>query len=357
MDRDEIGGRGDREPLLPRRLRIALLAGVLAVAAAVGLPRLTEAGQPDRATPSPRPAATSPAATEGATDGATEDATDGATEGGTVGGTEPVDPARAAARVGFIGLPPSGAAPSTPRGGRLVVAVWTPAARAWVYADGRLITLRYEDRPVGANPASTGLLEQRLTASGVERLRSWVARSAHSLGPVPARPSTAPSNPLVRVGDRLRMVDRPSLVCDAGRCPRVTSPELWLPPDAWRRESPKAYVPSRFAVCYGLRASGDTADISDAPAVPDASLFGRTAGGDRRLPADWPCSVVTTQRAARIVQALRRARVLRDSTVGSRILAYVVDVRSPRAGTPPHEARLFFEPLLPDDRWPCSACG
>jgi hypothetical protein len=67
--------------------------------------------------------------------------------------------------------------------------------------------------------------------------------------------------------------------------------------------------------------------------------------------------VVPTQRAARIVETLRGARVLRDSAVASRILAYVVDVRSPRPGSPPHEARLFFEPLLPDARWPCSACG
>ena len=94
-----------------------------------------------------------------------------------------------------------------------------------------------------------------------------------------------------------------------------------------------------------------------APAVPDASLFGRTGSADRRLPADWPCSVVTTQRAARIVQTLRRARVLRDSSVESTVLAYVVDVRGPVPGSPPHEARLFFEPLLPDDGWPCSACS
>ncbi len=213
----------------------------------------------------------------------------------------------------FIGLPPDGAAPSSPRRGELVVAVRTRLARAWLYADGRLITLHYEDRPGGANPVSTGLLEQRLTVGAVERMRSYVARSGTGLGPAPTRPATGPANPLVRVGGRLRVVDPPSTACDARSCTRITEPETWLPPRAWQTRQLRAYVPSRFAVCYGLRGSGDTADVEDAPAVPDASLFGRTAAADRRLPADWPCSVVTTPRATRIVEALRGARVLRDS--------------------------------------------
>ena len=118
----------------------------------------------------------------------------------------------------FIGLPPDGAAPSSPRRGELVVAVRTRLARAWLYADGRLITLHYEDRPGGANPVSTGLLEQRLTVATVERMRSYVARSSTGLGPAPTRPATGPANPLVRVGGRLRVVERPSTACDARSC-------------------------------------------------------------------------------------------------------------------------------------------
>jgi hypothetical protein len=336
MGRDEIGGRGDREPFVPRRARLALALGALTVAAAVGMQGLDG--------PSPEPAPPAPRADAPVTPRASA--------------TGPAQaPERDSARVGFIGLPPAGTAPSSPRQGRLVLQVWTRLARVWVYADGRLITLRYEDRPEGANPLSTGLLVQRLSPSGVERLRSFVARSGTGLGPAPDRPATGPAKPLVRVGGRLRVVDRPAAACDARSCPRVTSPESWLPPGAWQARRLSAYVPVRFAVCYGLRGSKDTADVRAGPAVPDASLFGRTVAGDRRLPADWPCSVVTTRRAARIVETLRGARVLRDSAVGSRILAYVIDVRSPRPGSPPHEARLFFEPLLPDDRWPCSACA
>jgi hypothetical protein len=334
MSRDEIGGRDDREPFVPRGARVAVVVGALALAASVGVRAVDNASPSAPARPTPRAAASE---------------TGAASPG--------QDPVRDATRLGFIGLPPSGSAPSSPGSGELVVAVWTRQARAWLYADGRLISLRYEDLPEGANPESTGLLEQRLAPSGVEALRSYVARSGSGLGPAPELPATSPANPLVRVRGRLRVVDRPSATCNAERCARVTNPESWLPPDAWQTRRLRAYVPSRFAVCYGLRGTGETAGIRGAPAVPDASLFGRTVASDRRLPPDWPCSVVTAPRAARIVEALRGARVLRDSTVGSKVLAYVVDVRSPLPGSPPHEARLFFEPLLPDYRWPCSACA
>ena len=315
MSQDEIRGRADREPFLSRGGRIALaLAGILA--------------------------ASSFAAVE--------------LTGGSPAGSEDPDPTPT--RVGFIGLPPAGAAPSTPRAGELVVAVWTRPARAWLYADGRLITLHHGDGPDGAEPVSTGLVERRLTPAGVERLRSYVARSGNGFGPAPTRPAIDPASPRVRVGGRLRVVTDPSPACDARSCTRVTNPGSWLPSRMWQARQPRAYVPSRFAVCYGLRGSGDAADLEGAPAVPDASLFGRTGTADRRLPADWPCSVVTTARADRIVATLRGARVLRDSSVASTILAYVIDVRSPVPGSPPQEARLFFEPLLPDDGWPCSAC-
>ena len=331
MSSDEIGGREDHEPLLSRRAQAGVAVVALVLLALVAVPRLVgSTSSPPGAQPSPTPSAGRPSELPAA--------------------AEP-DPAR----IGFIGLPPTGSLPSAPQGGRLEVAVSTPEARVWVYADGRLITLRYEDRPEGADPDSTGLLEQQLTLAGVERLRSYVAQSAGRLGDPPARPVTGPADPLVRVEGRLRVVEQPAAACDARSCPKVTDPGSWLPPEAWRRERLRAYVPSMFAVCYGLR--GSSGSLRDAPTVPDASLFGRTVGGDDRLPADWPCSVVSTQRATHIVAALRGARVLRDSSVGSRILAYVIDVRSPRPGTPPREARLFFEPLLPDERWPCSACA
>jgi hypothetical protein len=104
-------------------------------------------------------------------------------------------------RVGFIGLPPEGATPSTPAGGEIVVWIgscgtpamhgeWIlelseidtlpPLAELYVLADGRLIWQKYEDLPEGANSLSTGLLEQRLTPEGVELMRSEASAALSS---------------------------------------------------------------------------------------------------------------------------------------------------------------------------------
>src|SRR5215211_4532921 len=120
-------------------------------------------------------------------------------------------------RVGFIGLPPRGAEPSTPRRGELLAFWWGSVpgdwgkSRFWVFADGRLISLREADIPEGANSSSTGFLEQRITPEGVELLRSAVVGS-----------------------------DPPRVTWD------VMSE---LPRRAWADRTIRAYVPSRFAVC------------------------------------------------------------------------------------------------------------
>ena len=81
---------------------------------------------------------------------------------------------------GFIGLPPQEATPSSPESGKLLLFYWGPVgeghgkSRFWLYADGRMISLREASRPEGANERSTGLLEQRLTPEGAELLRSEV---------------------------------------------------------------------------------------------------------------------------------------------------------------------------------------
>ena len=84
---------------------------------------------------------------------------------------------------GFIGLPPQGATPSSPESGELVLFYWGPLpgaedhgkSRFWLYADGRLISLREGAAlPQAANQLSTGALEQRLTPEGAELLRSEI---------------------------------------------------------------------------------------------------------------------------------------------------------------------------------------
>src|SRR5688572_1969189 len=120
MSRDEIGGRGDREPFVPRGGRVALALCAVVIAASVGALRLADQSAPGQSSPDPADPTPSASATAAAPTGFPA-------------------PDHSAGRVAFIGLPPDGAAPSSPRRGELVVAVRTRLARAWLYADGRLI--------------------------------------------------------------------------------------------------------------------------------------------------------------------------------------------------------------------------
>ena len=108
-------------------------------------------------------------------------------------------------RTGFIGLPPIGATPSSSGERRARDLVLGPLGcqregqgrtRAWVYADGRLISWGGPDRPGSANPLSTGFLEQRLTPEGVERLRSEIAAAGDFGDPDELAPPGKPPCPL-----------------------------------------------------------------------------------------------------------------------------------------------------------------
>lgn len=114
-------------------------------------------------------------------------------------------------------------------------------SNAWVYADGRLVVERDVDIPEGANPSSTGFLEQRLTSEGVETMRTYVVSHGEPLL------SESPY-PILRVRQGGRLVDLDPV---RGFDPdRLLEAESWLPESAWEDEKLRAYVPSQFAVCY-----------------------------------------------------------------------------------------------------------
>ena len=89
----------------------------------------------------------------------------------------PVDQPTPSPTVGFIGVPPEGASPSSPATGELVASLDTRSSSGdpyittlYVYADGRLIWERHGGPtgvPEGATPDNTGYLEQVLTQSKV----------------------------------------------------------------------------------------------------------------------------------------------------------------------------------------------
>ncbi|HSC91377.1 MAG TPA: hypothetical protein VLB86_06965 [Gaiellaceae bacterium] len=301
-------------------------------------------------------------------------------------------------RTGFIGLPPIGATPSSPASGELEIWYWAPWAangkegrtRAWVYADGRLITWGGPDRPGSANPLSTGYLEQRLTPEGVELLRFEIA-AAGDFGdpdeleppgkpPCPKgvspsegdcqlpTPEPAPDAP-VRVG-----FATPIVVAGLGTLvhvdhardltrlfARLSDPESWLPASAWVEKDVRAYVASKYAVCY----SGWPPDqqigrsrilvllppvvrdlLGDAP-LRQGPLFGEP--GNFRPSYEY-CSDMTTDEARAVAVALDDAGFHED---GSSRLNYRIEA----PGSNPGEAYVWFEPYLPHGEITCSVCG
>ena len=280
--------------------------------------------------------------------------------------TEPPAPAAtgptvppASARVGFIGLPPEGATPSTPESGELVIFYWGPApgnwgkGRYWVYADGRLIFLREADLPEGANRFSTGFLEQRLTPEGVELLRSEVVSTDQP--PPGSTPVPSYTQILVRDGDRLVRVDR---VFDlVTLVARLTDPASWLPASAWEDREIRAYVPSRYAVCLQGTAQQpiEPSRILTLLPAPVEDLL-RARGSDRFGPPDY-CSDVTTEEARALAEALDDAGLEQLRGGGSEEGAESAYYRLAYRVEAPVPAYIFFEPILPHGEWTCAPCG
>jgi hypothetical protein len=268
---------------------------------------------------------------------------------------------------GFIGLPPVGATPSAPESGELVINYWLGGTRAWVYADGRLVSLR-ADQPEAADPWSSGLLEQRLTPGGVELLRSEILSTGlfrHDQPPLGSTPS--PHNVIqVRIGDRLVRVattfPEPRLV------ERLADPEAWLPASAWANRQIRAYVPSRYAILYGRvpQAIERSRILSLLPApaedllrAHDAVAWQGHVGGRTKTSFTYYVSDVTTEEARALAQVLDDAGLKQATRLGYRFEApgKSVDPLGSDTGPVQNEGFITFEPYLPHGERVCSACG
>jgi hypothetical protein len=237
--------------------------------------------------------------------------------------------------VGLFGLPPKGATPSAPERGELVLGLGFghtdgDAGRfsLHVYADGRVIWQRL------SNP-QTGLIEQRLTPVGVELVRNEalstgffehdrVLLGAGGLhyGGIEVRDggrlvqlawgdagfeegidsvATTPTPEQVRTLERL----------DA-RLEDLTS---WLPASAWDDPEFKAYVPSRYQVCYMYVSDGEpigrlrVLEVLPAP-VEDLLRTVETTqsypNGFRDSNPFW-CSVVSIEQARELAAVMEDA--------------------------------------------------
>ncbi len=281
-------------------------------------------------------------------------------------------------RVGFIGLPPEAARPSTPKNGKLIIAyygdapakiIWTSRTWgrnfAWVYADGRLIWVREDDRPYGANHISTGFLEQRLTPEGVELLRSEVMATG-VLGPRPTVGSKPAGHSTIQVRDGGRLlgavIGQVSPRDDRELAALFTDPASWLPASAWEDREIRAYVPSRFQVCYGARPKAiERSRLLTLMPTPAATLL-RPRSAVRRG-VDY-CSAMTTDDARALAEALADGGLKRSP--GAQILGYgfevpgpkVIDPAFPDDGPVPNTVSISFAPYLPHgEAIGCTTCG
>jgi hypothetical protein len=288
---------------------------------------------------------------------------------------------------GFIGLPPVGATPSAPESGELVIQYRfdtediEPAdgGRGWVYADGRLITLREKsDLPEAANRWSSGFLEQRLTPEGVELVRSEIVSTGLFEHHEPAGRKSSPHNVIqVRIGDRLVRAQAKGAAA-SDEFPkrlreRLADPASWLPASAWEDRQIRAYVASRYSVEY--HAQPQTLErsriLSLLPATAEDMLRAKDAVANHErwgypgfplLPITGYSSDLTTEEARALAQALDDAGLKRRKTGGGleyffEIPGTSVDPPRPEKGPVRNNVFIGFSAYLPHGESICSECG
>ncbi len=225
----------------------------------------------------------------------------------------------------FTGLPPEGAAPSTPDQGELVLSFGGRVGslggdlhRMWLYTDGRLIwTSNLEGNArskvwmerFGRTEPTTAVIEQHLTPEGVDLIRSDVLASARVLGPATVDEArTVWHRPGVlwgglTLGDGARLLDADW--SDSRLPDRLANPASWLPPSAWADRRISGYVPSHYAMC--VWPSDDGLGMARLPEGVQAlvQVAGRKVPASGLPPGD--CRAVTTDAARAIVGAFGAA--------------------------------------------------
>jgi hypothetical protein len=323
-----------RPSVMSNMVRVGMVAAAAVIVAAFGLTLLQPGwfgGPPPAASPTPTPQPSLLPAPSG-----------------------PVD---------ILGLPPEGAVVSDPAPGDLVLhyegsnaGLVASSSTLWVYADGRLIWNRGYDVPPDAGDAFIGLVEQRLTPSGVEFLRSAViATGLFESDLAVARQIPGFLQIEVQNADRLvrttwavrtnYLVGQTAPLATSEQATALTELGALLndsaswPASAWDDQTMTAYVPGRFAV--RLRGIPDAIEPAQAIGLLPKEAQDLYRAGDSAPGA----SVLTTDDARALAEILVRASIQRsDPETGAFWLRYVLR-NQPTSG---NRVWISFEPVLPD---------
>jgi hypothetical protein len=143
---------------------------------------------------------------------------------------------------------------------------------------------------------------------------------------------------------------------------RLSDPASWLPKSAWVDSDIRAYVSSKYAVCYagwppdqqiersrvlGLLPAAARDLLGDAP-LRQGPLFGEP--GNFRPSYEY-CADMTTDKARAVAVALDDAGLERAS--GANRLHYRIEAPDSN----PDVSSVYFEPYLPHGEIVCTVCG
>jgi hypothetical protein len=267
----------------------------------------------------------------------------------------------------IMGLPPAGATPSDPTPSELVLRFEpsTPWMQSWLFADGRLLTFRHGGRPTGAGDEYIGMIEQRLTASGVEFLTSEVVDTGLFEDDLALLwEGTGFLNMDVRNGDRLvalgwghRAWGGPWLTAPTatpaqaqalrGLTDLLSRQDAW-PESAWADRTQRSYVPSFYGICVrGVPDGVDPDEIWDQ--LPQA---GRDLRDAAQVPAAYEgdaddnyCTPMTIGDARALTRILTAAGIERQLPRfdGEIWLRYEFEDPNRRGNT----LWISFAPILP----------
>jgi hypothetical protein len=229
----------------------------------------------------------------------------------------------------------------------------------WVYADGRMIRHRFGDFPEDKGEVGIGLTEQRLTPEGVEFLRSQITSTGLFESDLAlAREGNAPFLEIeVRNGDRLVRATwawrgnfkigstPPTATPEQARTltalnALLVDPATW-PAGTWDDPVIKAFVPSRFSICFrGIPSPIEPARIVGL--LPEAAQR-LLRSGEGAVAQNGDCVRVTTENARALAQILDDAGYPRPGFEVRMWLRYVLE----DSDAPKNNVWISFEPVLP----------